>query len=609
MSTAKLILLGSKKVIDKSQVRTWFLDENHLYKAGRKNAESVDIDLSFDNAISRHHAEIWFENGSWLIKDTSAFGTRINGLEIPKDTAYRLHYYHALVLGNRTTLLFVPSDSPGIAWNNFFIEVTGSKFFSYALYYSKLPVIEKVKIINCRDSMSEPLTLCLRSLNYFRSIKEIEALPAYHSTEFTPEITVNTFSLEKQINRTKSTLEILINNNLIHMQDITMLAWNECSLVENPYNQTALATFVLPMHPSAAMAVKDSFPEKTGNHQIANAKKCMKELYKYFNETWKIRYLPPVAESRIQTLRLPEQVLLDWEHKEGQGTCLDLVLLFAACLEHAKFQPLLFMVRVSSHLYHAMIACWKDNHVRFKVLHKDIEPLLDEIIILDPITFTQQSPDSEKKNNKLSFDQSCAEAMQCLKQGKFLFALDIAAARKCDIVPLPYRGHALLSEFIKEVDAAAKQLAEETGNITGYKVYMPVHMLLALLMKEDGITRLLFKESGFDIEECISIIKSGIETIKHGNIVKELMPSQHYEELFYAALKYAQSENSLFVLEEHMLLALLKCESRSIDKVLQAIKGKRELLLEKLASLIPSLALRGREHLSTFCYEITSGLQ
>ena len=75
----------------------------------------------------------------------------------------------------------------------------------------------------------------------------------------------------------------------------------------------------------------------------------------------KLNYInpPPSYERAAQRIRFPRDVLAD-----GRGTCLDLALLLAACLEYADLFPVVFLIRG-----HAFVGFWRDPRGRYGLLN------------------------------------------------------------------------------------------------------------------------------------------------------------------------------------------------------------------------------------------------
>ena len=110
MNNAKLLLIGSKKEIEKDTVRECILKKSSIYTIGRENIDDLGVDLTFDGSISRRHFEIWFEGNSWWIKDTSRYGTKINNKKIPRGERIKLEFDDEISIGNETVLVLIPTN-------------------------------------------------------------------------------------------------------------------------------------------------------------------------------------------------------------------------------------------------------------------------------------------------------------------------------------------------------------------------------------------------------------------------------------------------------------------------------------------------------------------
>jgi very-short-patch-repair endonuclease len=136
---------------------------------------------------------------------------------------------------------------------------------------------------------------------------------------------------------------------------------------------------------------------------------------------------PPSFEQRGQKVRLPEQVV-----GERLGTCLDLALLYAALLEHIGLQPLVVLQHG-----HAFVGAWLVEGSTAAValgpaveLKKRIELGGLEVVegTLACATNVQPFPGA-----------SAAARKRLLDDAAFDVAIDIGAARRTGIRPLPVR--------------------------------------------------------------------------------------------------------------------------------------------------------------------------
>ena len=142
----------------------------------------------------------------------------------------------------------------------------------------------------------------------------------------------------------------------------------------------------------------------------------------------KLNYaLPPASFERSgQKVRLPSQVL-----DAGLATCLDLSLLFAACLEQASLSPLLVFTRG-----HAFVGVWLGKEVFSSSVIDDITAVrkrmqLQELLVFETTLAAQGQP--------VRFSQAIAQATRQLAEAeddKFELVVDVKRARMARIRPL-----------------------------------------------------------------------------------------------------------------------------------------------------------------------------
>ena len=142
----------------------------------------------------------------------------------------------------------------------------------------------------------------------------------------------------------------------------------------------------------------------------------------------KLNYaLPPASFERTgQKVRNPSQVL-----DAGLATCLDLSLLFAACLEQASLSPLLVFTRG-----HAFVGVWLGKEVFSRTVIDDITAVrkrmqLQEMLVFETTLAAQGQP--------VRFSQAIAQATRQLAEAeddKFELVVDVKRARMARIRPL-----------------------------------------------------------------------------------------------------------------------------------------------------------------------------
>ena len=125
-------------------------------------------------------------------------------------------------------------------------------------------------------------------------------------------------------------------------------------------------------------------------------------------------------------MRNPSQVL-----DAGLATCLDLSLLFAACLEQASLSPLLVFTRG-----HAFVGVWLGKEVFSSSVIDDITAVrkrmqLQELLVFETTLAAQGQP--------VRFSQAIAQATRQLAEAeddKFELVVDVKRARMARIRPL-----------------------------------------------------------------------------------------------------------------------------------------------------------------------------
>lgn len=126
-----------------------------------------------------------------------------------------------------------------------------------------------------------------------------------------------------------------------------------------------------------------------------------------------------------QRISPPERIL-----EQRLGTCLDLALLHAACLERCGLHPLILVLDG-----HAFTAVWTTETCFSEPAMDDAASVrkrihLDEILAFDSAAITTKPA--------TAFDDACRTALRNLEDSnRFLCAVDIRAARKLRVRPLP----------------------------------------------------------------------------------------------------------------------------------------------------------------------------
>ncbi len=169
--------------------------------------------------------------------------------------------------------------------------------------------------------------------------------------------------------------------------------------------------------------------------------------------------LPPGYEEMGQRLRL-----LNTIRKEKFGNCIDISLLFAACLEAVDLNPILIIVRG-----HAFIGCWLQDE-KFSEAINDDKTAITKRLSKGIREMVAVEATSVCKGNKIKFSDALnAGEAQLVQKEDFLLSVDIKRARTLRIRPLPLltngTGTQLDEEAIKQTETAAMENRFEIGTI------------------------------------------------------------------------------------------------------------------------------------------------
>lgn len=330
---------------------------------------------------------------------------------------------------------------------------------NFAMQQNYVPVIRDLVVANESDAALENIDLKISFEPEFAKTftYHVENIPANGSVEISPvKIATNTgflFSLtEKMIGNI--TVDVLRGDeNIFTYQDqIELLAYDQWSgLAVMP---EIIAAFVTPNHPAVSAVVHDAslFLKKwkgdsafTGyqTQNPNNVKLQMAAIYAALAQQKIIYNNPPASyEMSGQRVRLPHSVL-----EQKLGTCLDLALLYASCLEAVGLHSLLVFLKG-----HAFCGCWLESETfadccvdDISALEKRIAADAEEILLVECTDFV---------------DGGTADFDRALKHGKdhlndvstFNCVVDIQRSRGSGIRPIPLR---------PELSYSGIQLAEE----------------------------------------------------------------------------------------------------------------------------------------------------
>lgn len=222
---------------------------------------------------------------------------------------------------------------------------------------------------------------------------------------------------------------------LTERRALEVLAYNEWAGVGSL--PELLAAFVQPNHPGVArllQAARSRLEQATGDpsldgYQSRDPRRVAaiaEAIYASIGACGVTYVHPPASfEQTGQKVRTPDQLLDD-----QMGTCLDLAVVLAAALEQAGLHALILVVQG-----HAFPGVWLTEYRLPQPTLDDPLPLRKRVELGETLVF-----DSSSAAARAPFARAVRVARAHLDDAdRFLFAVDVAAARTARIRPLPMR--------------------------------------------------------------------------------------------------------------------------------------------------------------------------
>ncbi|MES2331853.1 MAG: DUF3320 domain-containing protein [Bacteroidota bacterium] len=371
------------------------------------------------------------------------------------------------------------------------VDLVYTPIINFAMQQNHVPIIRKLSAKNISGKDLENITIKISSDLDFAipwehkidmlTKDEIIELESIH-LKVSPKYLVD---LTERISG-NIILEISIESETIYVQQylIDLLAydqWNGINILPE-----LLSTFVTPNHPQLPKIIKraseilqgwtgsPSFDEYQ-SQSPDRIKKQMAAIYEAIAEM-KIVYcsVPASFEETGQRIRMCDTIF-----STQMGNCLDLTLLYTACLEAVGVHPLIMIVKG-----HAFAGAWLINESFADPINDDpslitkrIAPGINEIILVECTCMN-----AGKYN---SFDDSSTSASyKMLKEEEFILFIDIKRSRFSGIRPLPLRlktneGWQIIaeqpdirnSELPEEILPGAKLIDVEKINVSKQKLW------------------------------------------------------------------------------------------------------------------------------------------
>jgi hypothetical protein len=343
---------------------------------------------------------------------------------------------------------------------SFQFETTLSPALNFAMQQNHVPVIRRLVVLNLTNTDQLDITLRISSVPAFARAweKQLAALPAQMPLD------VGLVDLQPDADYLSSlterlggelVLELLdASGNSLHREtrQLSILAFDEWGgLTTMPEMLCAFATpnspAIAPLLQQAARHLQDwtGDPSLDG-YQSQNPNRIRQQaaaIYAALQARQIVYCLPPASFENVgQRVRLADAVL-----SQQMGTCLDLSILYASCLEATGLNALLAISKG-----HAFAGVWLNDQCFSESIQDDVSALekriaagMQELMLIETTAVTA--------GKQVSFEAAEKLAAQHLRhEDDFICAIDLRRSRASGIRPLPQR---ILTAEGWRIDASA----------------------------------------------------------------------------------------------------------------------------------------------------------
>lgn len=315
---------------------------------------------------------------------------------------------------------------------------------NFAMQQNYVPVIRDVTVNNDSDRVLENVTLKITfEPNFAKEFSyNIQSIAPHSSVEINPvNIRLSTdflFSLtEKLVGEVQFTL--YENDAVVFQCDktIELLAydqWGGVLLIPE-----IIAAFVTPNHPKISEVISAAsgylkqwgkYPSFTGyqTRNPDNVKAQMAAIYAALQSAGIIYNSPPASYETVgQRIRLPHIVL-----QQKHGTCLDLAVLYASCLEAVGLHPIIVIIKG-----HAFCGCWLEEETFADCAVDDVAALQKRTVAGSENILLAECTDF-CAGKGINFEKALKHGKDnLLNEDEFCYAIDIQRSRGSGIRPIP----------------------------------------------------------------------------------------------------------------------------------------------------------------------------
>lgn len=320
-----------------------------------------------------------------------------------------------------------------------------SPAINFAMQQNHVPVGRELTLDNIGESDLKDIKIQITSEPDFAApwIQYLDILKSGESRTYgVVSISISSRYLAELTERLtgRFTLTVTSENEVVYHEDynVDLLAydqWNGIGLLPE-----MLAAFITPNHPQISKIIRNAsviLEKWTGNpafdeYQSRNpdrVRKQMAAIYEAISELQLVYCSAASFEESGQRIRLS-----DFIFSQGLANCLDLSLLYAACLEAVGINPLVIIIKG-----HAFAGAWLINESFADPVNDDSSLISKRMVEgINEIAIVEST--CMNSGNHVSFDHAVRSAeSKMIETEKFLLFMDVKRARFGGIRPLPLR--------------------------------------------------------------------------------------------------------------------------------------------------------------------------
>jgi hypothetical protein len=569
---------------------------------GRKRSGNGNFLLvSKDTSISRRHARVFEDRGSLWIEDLgSTNGTFLESERIAVKKPVRLRPGARVQTGNTIWTAF-PDDWMLIRHGD---VITAGDFIpeiSYSLVNCGVLPLGELYVINIGTVRSSSFGIRIEVERYSdqASVTIGALLPNESKVVDPPEIKLYVGELMGCYELVWSRFRVWINSDSdsVFEERLAVLGFWDWS--HRREARKTLVSFISPSHRIVERIVSESqnrLGEKFGYdtyHEILRSgddrteKMITQAVYESLSENTSIHYISPNLKSAeggrvlYQTIMSPDRLFTEDDPKlSGRGTCLDLSLLFDACLEAVGLYPLLVLIcDVHGVPRHSLSGCWVGAAPGSRPVIDDKDLVIHEMetgsmIFLESTGFARGIAGAGKR---IPVDEAIKSASEQIRKAPRICLIDVSALR-------PPIGHVMPIDSPMEPEVLkAYDLARRVALSKNAVTLETTHLFYGLVASGGSIMSWLLEELHMTPEGVGAEVE---RLIPNGEADGTLMTTANYFACTKLAEHYAWKTGSYSVRELDLIWAFLDRGKES--RGLMAVLKKIGITYEKIRQLMES---------------------